>query len=418
MDEFQPRPPRMKGGPLAGGQSGLVRILAVTTAVLVLLSLPALGREARRDPQTGVVRVLYIGAPFMWGPFQFLQVDPLIQVTPVDGNAYGIPPALVSRALRLYIPRSLEQLASSYDVVGLDDATCANFETRTLSWFGGGVTEKGMGLFMGGGFEAFGGMAGFPSWGATPVGEVLPVDPTGEYPNGIRIKITNPNDPLIASLPFDTFGDKYNFFDANGCTSKDGSHVIAKIIGKDMVAWAWWDVGKGRSFASCTALRGGGVGPFSKWPHYGDFVSNMVYFLAGIGLPEDIELVHVARERMKVCMDESSYVISITDFVEKFGANPTGALKKLAEAEEKRKLAILLYRQLKTEEAVTQLDDAIDTYDQAYELAMDARNRAMFWIFLIQWMAVTATGLVCGFLLWTIMVRRKLYHEVQVTRLR
>ena len=361
--------------------------------------------------------MIYIGAPFMGGPFPYLSADPMIDATPVDGNAYGIPAGLVRKALRIYLPRSYEALNSSYDVIGLDDATCANFDSRILAWFREGVIESGLGLFMAGGFESFGGMAGFPSWGPTPVGDVLPVDPTGAYPNGVRIKITDPDDPLIRTLPFETFGDEYNFFDANTAEDKEGARVIARLEWYNYPAWAWWDIGTGRTYASCTPFRGGGVGPFSQWLYYGDFVSNVVYFTAGIGLPQDIELVHIARERMLRVIDERSYVISILDFIERFGANSEKALEKVGEAEEKRAHAVSLFRDLRMADSISGLDDALENLDQAYELAMDARDRAMIWIFMVQWLVVTSTGLLCGFILWTVMVKRRLYRDVVTTRL-
>jgi hypothetical protein len=392
-----------------------------STAVLIFLLFSCISscqaREPRRDPELGVVRLMYIGAPFMGGPFPYLKADPLIDATPVDGNAYGIPAGLVRKALRIYLPRSYESLESSYDILGIDDATCANIDSRVLGWFRDGVMEDGLGLFMAGGFESFGGMAGFPSWGPTPVGQVLPLDPTGGYPNGVRIKIIDPDDPLLQSLPFETFGDEYNFFDANTAQEKEGARVIARIVGKNYPAWAWWDIGEGRTYASCTPFRGGGVGPFSQWLYYGDFVSNMVYFTTGIGLPQDIELVHIAREKMLRVIDERSYVISILDFVERFGASSGRALEKIGEAEEQRSSAIDLFRELKMTDSISELDGVLSTLDQAYEMAMEARDRAMMWIFLVQWLVVTGTGLLCGFILWSVMIKRRLYREVATTRL-
>jgi len=34
----------------------------------------------------------------------------------------------------------------------------------------------------------------------------------------------------------------------------------------------------------------------------------------------------------------------------------------------------------------------------------------------IEWLAVTGTSMVCGFLLWLLMIRRRLYREVRTTR--
>jgi hypothetical protein len=63
------------------------------------------------------------------------------------------------------------------------------------------------------------------------------------------------------------------------------------------------------------------------------------------------------------------------------------------------------------------LGEANDEVKQISNEMMKAKNRAMRWIFIIEWLAVTSTGMVCGFILWTVMVRRKLYREVDATRL-
>jgi hypothetical protein len=143
----------------------------------------------------------------------------------------------------------------------------------------------------------------------------------------------------------------------------------------------------------------------------------VVYFIAGIGLPDDIELVHIARERMLRVIDERSYVLSILDFIERFGANSQKAIEKIGEAEEKRANAVSLFRDMRMTDSLSGLNDALETLDQAYELAMDARDRAMMWIFLVQWLVVTSTGLLCGFILWTVMIKRRLYRDVATTRL-
>lgn len=41
----------------------------------------------------------------------------------------------------------------------------------------------------------------------------------------------------------------------------------------------------------------------------------------------------------------------------------------------------------------------------------------MLWVYVTEWLVVSSTGMVCGFILWTVMVRRALYRAVQETRL-
>ena len=45
------------------------------------------------------------------------------------------------------------------------------------------------------------------------------------------------------------------------------------------------------------------------------------------------------------------------------------------------------------------------------------RRRALVWIYVTEWIAVTGTSMLAGFLLWSLMVRRRLYREVTTTRL-
>ena len=51
------------------------------------------------------------------------------------------------------------------------------------------------------------------------------------------------------------------------------------------------------------------------------------------------------------------------------------------------------------------------------ERALDARERALLWIFVIEWLVVSGASMVSGFVLWTLMVRRRVYREVETTRL-
>jgi len=70
-------------------------------------------------------------------------------------------------------------------------------------------------------------------------------------------------------------------------------------------------------------------------------------------------------------------------------------------------------------------------FDRSYELMTDAFQRlkkgqgeavrvkdaALAWIYLLEWLTVTATLMVTGSILWTLMVRRRLYREAWSTRI-
>jgi hypothetical protein len=48
--------------------------------------------------------------------------------------------------------------------------------------------------------------------------------------------------------------------------------------------------------------------------------------------------------------------------------------------------------------------------------ALVLKDRALFWIYVIEWLSVSGTFLLAGFVLWTLMVRRRLYRQVASTR--
>jgi len=384
-----------------------------------------MGKELKRDPETHMVRVLYIGDTLAAGPYQVYQFDPLISVTPIHGNVYGLGSTLVQRAIRLYLPRNEATMVSRYDIIGLDDTTWVYFPTNFIAWMVEGCRENAMGLFMGGGFEAFGGGVGFPSWDDTVLYDVMPVTGTSNYPSwdGRNI-VTKPDDVFIRSVPWDEY-DQHNMFDGyNVVQLKQGAIELSQVTrigstegGIKDPGWVWWDIGNGRFFASAPGFGGGSADMgFIRWKHYSDFVSNMGYFLAGLTPPSDINLLYATRQRFKDIYDETQVITGTIDFISKFGADTRKVDSKLSEADARLADARARFVDLELVESKQIADEVFQILQNAYSLALDARDVAMYWIFVTEWLVVSATGLICGFAVWTLMIKRRLYREVKVTR--
>ncbi len=378
----------------------------------------------KRDPETGVIRVIYIGQPFAACPYQVYKFDPLISATPIAGNMYGLPSTLVQRAMRLYMPRTKASMVASCDIIGLDDTTWYAFPPNTIQWMADACRDSALGLFMAGGFESFGGGAGFPSWDATVLSEVMPVKCTSTYGPDGKTVVTAPDDAFIRSVPWDEYEQHNVFGGYNVVELKEGAHELSQVIrlggtgvGLRDPGWVWWDVGKGRFFASAPGFRGGSAGRgFIRWKHYPDFVCNMVYFLAGLTPPSDINLLHATRQRFKDVYDETQVITGTIDFISKFGADTRKVDRKLSEADARLKEAKKHFVDLELVESKQIADEVFGMLQEAYDLALEARDLALFWIFITEWLVVSATGLICGFVVWTLMVKRRLYREVKVTR--
>jgi hypothetical protein len=60
--------------------------------------------------------------------------------------------------------------------------------------------------------------------------------------------------------------------------------------------------------------------------------------------------------------------------------------------------------------------EAIAEAEAAEEEAVRVKNSALFWIYVIEWLVVTATLMISGMVVWGLMVRRRYFREVRSTR--
>jgi hypothetical protein len=75
-----------------------------------------------------------------------------------------------------------------------------------------------------------------------------------------------------------------------------------------------------------------------------------------------------------------------------------------------------LYLDLRLQEALETFERVDEMVKDVEVLAIEVKNRALFWVYVVEWLAVTGTSMITGFILWTIMVRRRLYRMVKTTR--
>jgi hypothetical protein len=108
---------------------------------------------------------------------------------------------------------------------------------------------------------------------------------------------------------------------------------------------------------------------------------------------------------------------SVIEFVSKFGANMAPAERILGDAEATRFLGDQHYLDGGMQESIECMRDALSTLSEASEKAHQLRDEALLWVYVTEWLVVASTGMICGFVLWTIMIRRRLYRQVEQTRL-
>ncbi|MBU7004323.1 MAG: hypothetical protein HXS50_02055 [Theionarchaea archaeon] len=167
---------------------------------------------------------------------------------------------------------------------------------------------------------------------------------------------------------------------------------------EDMVTWDFW---KGRM----------------RWNPYAlDIISNIIWFSTGRELPPDPIRVHELRTNLFNFRLRRSILINLVDFAEKFGANPTGIYSKLGDIDEMIGESEELYLDWQFSSAADLVDSAMEDLLSLEGEASELKDRALLWIFLLEWLVTLGVSLIAGTILWSLMIRRKLYREVGTTR--
>jgi hypothetical protein len=142
----------------------------------------------------------------------------------------------------------------------------------------------------------------------------------------------------------------------------------------------------------------------------------MLWFSTGRDLPDDPLKLHQYRRLVYDFNIRRSLLLSLLDFAELFGANPRKEYAQLDEIDEVVSDAGSLYLD-------REYDDAFDTMTEATSQLMELDNeaaklkdKALLWVYVVEWSVTTAVLLVAGVILWSLMVRRALYREVGATK--
>lgn len=399
---------------------------------LVVLAVLAPEAAALEDGRIGV---LYIGCLARSKPYWLMRSDILfsfnfVQATLRDWAAWG--PAQqaseepqVYRMVRLYMPRTAKQLAENYDVIILANANKFAIGPKNIEMLADAVEESGLGLHMGGGWESFGAAFGRPEWGETSIGALLPtidvIDTWVQYPTGgLRLVIDRYDHEFVGSLPWDTKPEFMGNYHHNLVRAKDGAEVLAHVEGGQYgndPAMISWDLENGaRVFAMTGEVHT--MCWTNPWDYALDFGANLLIYLDRRPVPQDVELVHAVRSKMFQVQTRKSLLLSLVEFCDSFGASTASVVGELDELEATIWDSREIYFDLRFSEMLEIYTDIEETLRQVEDEAVDLKNRALLWVFVVEWLAVTGTAMVCGFVLWSVMIRKRLYREVRTTRLR
>ena len=281
------------------------------------------------------------------------------------------------------------------------------------------MLETGQGFLMGGGPQSFGGQPDHPSWESSPVGEILPCYCPPDYRELGRIYFMVVQEgfeehPLVRNIPW----KRIPLGNHQRVLEKQGTKVIARSDrsppGSPILMYA--EMGEGRTEAFVYDWGGNGPQDFHRWAYAPIVMSNLVYYSVKVRIPEDTSLFLRLRTKLTNFYSARSYSISVMDFSEKFGANLRKAETELKVADDLRKDVISLYVKGEYEESLSNLEEALDKITEVSGLALEAKDEALLWVYVIEWFTISGTAMISGAVIWTLMVRRAAYKPVGVTR--
>ena len=330
------------------------------------------------------------------------------------------------RYVRVYFPRTKDDL-NFYEFFLYPDANLQPLTDVQLSWLTEAIAEDGSSGFvtMGGGLNSPEGNVWY-TWLGTTLAEILPIkmDPTMKRPNSDYTIEVRKDEPRVLSM-FKPLGiEKVVGFHYTTLFEKQGTDIwaVVKPVSFYMTDTPWlvsmtYD-NKGTFWAIADDIDHGWwwyLHHSHNNPYAFDVLVNIILHARGRELPENIEVVHKAREEFRNFQDRRYVLISILEFVEKFGGNVGRVEEMIVELDEVKDEAHSEYIQQNFERSFELMKQAEEMNSEARLQAMKIKDQALFYVYVIEWLSVTGTLLISGSALYSLMIRRSKFHEVAMT---
>ncbi len=340
----------------------------------------------------------------------------------------------MNKYIRQYFPRRAEDVAS-YDYILLNSPEVHFFTTEQLQWMYDAIRAGSGGM---NGASVMSQIAQIHNaWEASILSDAFPNDAAAVIARGgggtspidvFSVKV-NRNFPDPVWSPYLEYGIEGIVAEKSRIVIlKEGAEAIAYQVGsfpgRDVPFIAVWEYGEGKGRTMTTGDTMGSDCFFSlrTWTMINEYVPdmliNLVYYSTKRTLIADVEVYHRVRATFQDFRTRMEIVLSLIAFIEKFGASSEAIQDEIQGLEEMYIEGKDLYFDgdfLGTEDVMLA---ALDAFLDAEEQARTMKDNALFWVYVIEWLATTSTLMLSSLALWSLMVRRELYQSVRTTRLR
>jgi len=341
------------------------------------------------------------------------------------------------RQVRLYFPRT-RAATWKYDFFMFINPYFEPFTPSQIDYMYSAIVERGSG-----GFQTLGGItidSAEPNfaWLQSALAPIFPNDPTaielwrqetqGRAP--YRVILERKKDLAPVLTPFLEVGIERvpGYWYIVPMAPQEGATVWARAVGAfpkisgPPLPWLLsWRAGSGMTWSVADDLDcpwWSGIYQPSEQKYGLDILMNIVLYSLDRPLPQDIILVNALRQAFRAYSERTSTINAFIDFVEKFGANSNRITADKQAVDAIIREAMELYVEGRYDEAKDLAEKAHAALGEFERRTIRLKDEALMWVYVTEWAAVTGTGFLAGYVLHALMLRRRLYRQVQGTRLR
>ncbi len=320
---------------------------------------------------------------------------------------------------RVYYPRTGKVLVESFDAMIIRDARILHFTSTQFRDLDNAFREAGMSCVTIHG----------PSWDqvwsvVTTLYELSPVDNFEiRFYRPWRVVFRKEREPVF--LPFVQLGMEKVVGEAYGTMeAKPGSTTWADMEPQDVPWLVSWrpggrDPGMQWVFADKfdAAWWGLGFGARERNPYSIDLATNLLLYSLDRPLISDIHVRRHARSLLYSFKAQKLLILSFLEWGENFGANMRSISVQLPVLDEEAEDAVDSYVEQDYSTAIALMESLTERIGVLSKDAVRLKDEAMLWVYISEWLAVTSVAIVSGIVLWSLMVRRRMYRSTEATRL-
>jgi hypothetical protein len=364
---------------------------------------------------------------------RFFGGEPLVSYHAVPAwESPEIKPSDIPKMIRLYFPRTVQDM-ESYDAIILTQPDWPVISPKQDQWMHDAIRKGAGGLNDASVFSIVSGIA--EAWSASLTSRSFPNDAPAVTAKGageanwmsfkVIVNRDCPEPILTVFLPFGVEDVACNGV-SRMVIHREGAMVLAwqagNFYGIDKVDYlAAWDYEEGRAMTIGDFMGGGWV----KYPgdpqdnqYSPEIMMNIMFWITHRDLIADVEVFHRIKSNFRNFKSRLAVLVGLRDFIDKFGANTARIDGEMMALEDVYAEASSRYLDQEFVECENTLRDGFERFSEAEEVARKEKNTALLWVYVTEWLVSSSTLFISGFVVWTLMVRRKLYRATETTRLK